>query len=215
MRRPPRARCAYLYSQITIPKAVAREIAAGRALGIPLPELTAYQWIQVRQVMPLARRWAAAWLVEKTGNGNSTEAARPVERDDRILREVRAEGFAHLSRYSPAGFNLRLERFGQSLTAVLQESAPAATEELLAFAGEASAHYEAGRAPERVTRVGMAVRLLNWLATPQARSNSFAEAAHRYTNEDGFVDRARYCLDGSESIPQPVLRQGGTGIEQG
>ncbi len=48
-----------LYKQITIPEAVAREIAVGHALGIHLPDLTACRWIQVRQVsspalLPLA-----------------------------------------------------------------------------------------------------------------------------------------------------------------
>jgi predicted nucleic acid-binding protein len=48
-----------LYGQITIPESVVEEIAAGRALGIHLPDLTTIPWILVRQVrdptlLPLA-----------------------------------------------------------------------------------------------------------------------------------------------------------------
>jgi hypothetical protein len=48
----------------------------------------------------------------------------------------------------------------------------------------------------------MAVRLLGWLARPRAGEvGSFAEAAQRYRDEGGFVDRARYSLDSGDSIP--------------
>lgn len=66
-----------LYGQIIIPEAVVEEIAAGRALGIHLPDLTTISWIRVRQVrnpalLPLApdlgagEREALALAIETT-----------------------------------------------------------------------------------------------------------------------------------------------------
>lgn len=150
-----------------------------------------------------ARLWAeaAAELIERVSDASPNQAAQVVERADQILREVRAEGFAHLSRYSQAGFNIRLERFGQALHTALREGSQSATDELLSLAAEVFAHHEVVHAQERVARVKMAIRLLNWLAIPQSQSGSFAEAAHHYFREGGFVDRARYSLDGGDSIP--------------
>lgn len=40
-----------LYGSVLVPKAVAREIATGRALGVNLPNLSNYGWITVRAVV--------------------------------------------------------------------------------------------------------------------------------------------------------------------
>jgi hypothetical protein len=151
-----------------------------------------------------ARRWADAAidLVERAGSDQSTDIVPLVERADQILKEIRADGYAYLSRYSHAGLNMRLERFGQPLHAVLQGGAQIVPDELLALAGSVFEHHEADRVRERVARVEMAVRLLGWLARPDAGEvGSFAEAAQHYRDEGGFVDRARYSLDSGDSIP--------------
>lgn len=42
------------YGQVVIPESVAREIAAGHALGVALPDLRTLPWIKVRRVTSLA-----------------------------------------------------------------------------------------------------------------------------------------------------------------
>jgi hypothetical protein len=151
-----------------------------------------------------AKRWADATiaLVERADGDQSSDAVIALaERADQILKEVRADAFAYLSQYSPAGLNMRLERFGQALQATLQSKVQAVPDDLLALAEEVFAHHEARRSRERVTRVEMALRLLDWMAQPGAgEQGSFADAAHHYQREGGFVDRARYSLDGGDSV---------------
>jgi hypothetical protein len=155
-----------------------------------------------------AKRWAAAAidLVERAGSDQLNDKVTLDERADHILKDIRADRFAYLSRYSPAGLNMRLERFGQALDGVLQGGAQKVPDDLLALAGDVFEHHEADRVRERVARVEMAVRLLKWLARPGAGEiGSFAEAAQRYRDEGGYVDRARYSLDSGDSTP--VLAQ--------
>jgi len=153
---------------------------------------------------PDAERWAAAAadLVEKQGDERSGGAVMTLlERADQLLKEIRADAYAHLSQYSSAGFEMRLERFGQCLYALVKNDSFTVSDELLALAKGVFAHHQAQLARERTHRVEMAIRLLGWLARPgDSESSSFAEAANRYWRDGGFVDWARYSLNGSDGV---------------
>jgi predicted nucleic acid-binding protein len=69
-----------LYQQITIPEAIFKEIEAGRALGIHLPDLTAIPWIQVRQV----RDPASYPLAPDLGAGERAVLALAIETADSL-----------------------------------------------------------------------------------------------------------------------------------
>src|SRR6185436_12805985 len=87
---------------------------------------------------------AAAELVEKK-NGDQTDSTllALLERSDQIITEIRADGFAYKSRYSLAGFEMRLERFGQALDSLCQGDVQSVPDELLALAKDVFLHHEA------------------------------------------------------------------------
>jgi PglZ domain-containing protein len=151
-----------------------------------------------------ARLWAdaAAELVKKgIGELSSSPMLALLERSDQIIREIRADAFAYSSPYSLAGFEMRLERFGRALDSLLQGNAQSVPDELLALAEDVFAHNEARLSRERVSRVEMAIRLLRWLVRQGNDAiRSFVDAANHYLREGGFVDRARYMLDGGDSV---------------
>jgi uncharacterized protein len=79
------------YGEILIPESVVREIAAGRALGVELPELSTLRWIKVRRVVGLA----VLPLVSDLGAGEREVLALALETghplvvlDDALARRV-------------------------------------------------------------------------------------------------------------------------------
>jgi hypothetical protein len=80
-----------LYGEILVPEGVVREIAAGHALGVALPELKALPWIQVRRVagssvLPLISDLGAG---EREVLALALEADHPlVVLDDALARRV-------------------------------------------------------------------------------------------------------------------------------
>jgi len=70
-----------LYGEILIPESVVREIAAGRALGVALPELNTLPWIKVRRVAGLA----VLPLVSDLGAGEREVLALALEADQPLV----------------------------------------------------------------------------------------------------------------------------------
>jgi uncharacterized protein len=70
-----------LYGEILIPASVVREIAAGRALGVALPELDTLPWIKVRRVEGLA----VLPLVSDLGAGEREVLALALEADNPLV----------------------------------------------------------------------------------------------------------------------------------
>ena len=70
-----------LYGEIQIPESVVREIAAGRALGVALPELTTLPWIKIRRVVGLA----VLPLVSDLGAGEREVLALALEADHPLV----------------------------------------------------------------------------------------------------------------------------------
>ena len=122
-----------------------------------------------------------------------------VERSDQILKDIRADRFAWLSEFSRIGFELRLDRFGQAISAVLTWEVKEVSSQVREAAELVRTHRSAARVQSRANQVEMAVRLLQWLAGGAGVINSeklqsFEEAANAYAREGGFVDWARECL---------------------
>lgn len=69
------------YGEILIPESVVREIAAGRALGVALPELATLRWIKVRRVVGLA----VLPLVSDLGAGEREVLALALEADHPLV----------------------------------------------------------------------------------------------------------------------------------
>jgi uncharacterized protein len=69
------------YGEILIPESVVREIAAGRALGVALPELNTLPWIKVRKVVGLA----VLPLVSDLGAGEREVLALALEADQPLV----------------------------------------------------------------------------------------------------------------------------------
>jgi len=69
------------YGEILIPESVIREIAAGRALGVALPELNTLPWIKVRRVAGLA----VLPLVSDLGAGEREVLALALEADQPLV----------------------------------------------------------------------------------------------------------------------------------
>lgn len=155
---------------------------------------------------PLNRDVADAWAEAARRLFDGFEAAANdqhlmlfVERSDQVLKDVRADRFAWLSEFSRIGFEQRLDRFGQAVSAVLTAEVKEVSSEVREAAELVRTHRSAARLQSRANQVEMAVRLLQWLAggagviIPE-KLQSFEEAANAYAREGGFVDWARQCL---------------------
>ena len=94
-----------------------------------------------------------------------------LDRGDEILQQVGAEGFAYLSPTSPLGFGQRLERFGRSLTAILDDKAGATIADLIEARVAIADHERATREREDrvLNRLEMAIRLVRWLKQQEHR----------------------------------------------
>lgn len=127
-----------------------------------------------------------------------------IQRADEILREVQADGFAHLSDTSPLGFDQRLACVGDRLLDVMQRGSWDLVDELVDAHQAVRRHDLATREVRRLERVDMALRLVRWQAcrqkAPPSDPKSFAEAADDYLREGGFVDWARLSLRSGDPV---------------
>lgn len=131
--------------------------------------------------------------------GNDQLLLMRVDRSDQILKDVRADHFAWLSEFSRIGFELRLDHFGQAVSAVLTSEVKELSSEVREAAELVRSHRFAARLQSRANQVEMALRLLQWLAAGAGtvtaeKLQSFEEAANAYASEGGFVDWARQSL---------------------
>jgi hypothetical protein len=151
-----------------------------------------------------ARDWTAAverLIAKLDSQGQHREALALLERSDHLLRELHVEGFSYLSRLSPSGFELRLNRFGKCLNAALEKAPLELPDELASLAEDVFAHRQSAFERERADRVAMSLRLLHWLiGHKEDVATSFENAARSYINDGGFVDWARYYLFAGENV---------------
>jgi hypothetical protein len=154
------------------------------------------------------QRWSvtATEVVRALREIDSKSCEKIIGRGDEILREIGAEEFAHLSDTSRIGFDKRLAEIGAQLSSVLQSGTLANLGPLLDSHRAVERHDQAIREGRRLQRVEMAVRLVRWLRClqqqPQAKPQSFDEAADNHLREGGFVDWARLSLRSGDPVQQ-------------
>lgn len=151
-----------------------------------------------------ARNWAGAACnvidkFDKEGQRNLTQLV--LERADQILKELHVEQFSYLSRYSLAGFELRLDRYGKRLQAALDSELRSLPNDLVELAEDVLQHRQSDIEMGRAMRVRMSLRLVKWMASDsEATATSFELAARAYIRSSGFVDWARYHLFTGETV---------------
>jgi hypothetical protein len=136
-------------------------------------------------------------------------------RSDAILKELGADGLAHISTVSPNGFTQRLSQFQEALEQALETGDTAG---MVRARTRISAHEEAKREPRRLEQVDMAVRLVRWLrerqAHPEPEPESFAHAVQDYLSMGSFIDWARSRLPTSFSGAYMALFKKCQGIQE-
>jgi hypothetical protein len=156
----------------------------------------------------LVTRWA--------DNGHAAEAAALCERAETILAELAdtpdgRQALASRSRVLEAGLDARFTALGDALNNALaaldRPTAPVA----VAAAEDALAAVRAhGRKRDRDTEIraaASAVRLLRWLADPEAPPATLAEAATRMPRSWAWADRALNAIARADTGRVPTLAQ--------
>jgi len=123
------------------------------------------------------------------------EAYRMLHRAESIAAEIDLTGRLAASDLLPAGFAQRMRAFGAAVRLALPVAgATTCSIGQIEKAQERLAEVEAHRSGDlvRVETARMAVRLLRWLAAPDATAPAtMLEALHRQVRDDSWVDRAR------------------------
>lgn len=137
-------------------------------------------------------RATAAWVGTLLERARIDEAAdhqaqRVLERAEQLLVQFGATDAASFGDLLPSGWEHRLAVLARALRDGVRGRDLAAAE--AAFAAVAG-HRLVVRAPERLRRAQMALRLLRWLATETALPQSIADGIDRHIDEWGWVDRA-------------------------
>lgn len=154
----------------------------------------------------LMQRWStAATEVTRALWHTDVKAYRQtLQRTDEILSELQGEGFAYLSDVSPIGFDQRLSRFDQQLSAVLEAKAWDDLGTLKETRQAVRDHDQSARETRRLERADMAVRLVRWLGEQshgaRTEPKSLAESAAEHLRYGGFVDWARLSLRSGDPV---------------
>jgi hypothetical protein len=150
----------------------------------------------------LARRWRDGASVA-AGKLSKPTQRRCLEEADTILENIGASNHAWRSGELESGFEQRLSRLGQALTAHVDSRATAIPEELHNLYTSIQKHRLGRAGGRRIERVEMAVRLARWLAdqtaTSHSKSSSLVAIAQGYAHDSGYVDWARQVLRGGEA----------------
>lgn len=151
-------------------------------------------------------RWSAAAteVARSLRHTDSKLYRQSIQRADDILRDVQADGMAHLSDTSPLGFDQRLAHVGEQLFNVVQRGSWEFLDELFDARQQVGRHDSSAHEVRRLERVDMALRLVRWLGSRQQESatepQSFADAANDHLREGGFIDWARLSLRSGDPV---------------
>ena len=149
----------------------------------------------------IAKRWrdAAATAVVQLPKPT---LRRCLEEAESIIESIGATNHTWLSNELESGFEQRLSRLGQALTAHVGARATTISEELQNVYGSLQQHRLGRDSSRRMERAAMAIRLARWLADQNAGSHAMASnlltIAQGYASNGGFVDWARQVLRGGE-----------------
>lgn len=123
------------------------------------------------------------------GRATVTDARRLLGRADDLLTEAQAQPLAGGSRLLRSGLTQRLRRLAAALEAAA--GAPGADPDGLAAAWRAVADHELAADDPRVAAAQAGVRLVRWLAEPDAAaSGTLSGLAERHLRVDAWVDSA-------------------------
>ncbi len=154
-----------------------------------------------------AARWgeaAQAW-VERAVDGHAQLVTRIVGRAEEIAHGIRAEKLLVTSDLLPAALAARRHVLADAVRAALRQPSPATLAPVEVALRDLRQHRLAlvkGVAEDRFKTAEMAVRLLRWLAVPQAPTpRTLAAAVARQVTEDGWVDRARLAVWEGDADP--------------
>lgn len=152
----------------------------------------------------LARSWhdAAVVLLGRLGEGQQRALLTDA---DAWLEELKSHELAESSRFSPAGFGLRLDAFAKSLEAAQRNDSQKAFESLRQSAARVEDHWLNRLEKPRMETIQMALRLVQWLRAPQKDAEGCGPGvlASRFLQDDAFVDWARQRVrrgDGNASL---------------
>jgi hypothetical protein len=149
----------------------------------------------------VARRWrdAASAAVEPLAR---EVRRRGLEQAESILQSIGAASHAWRSDQLESGFEQRLSRLGQVLTAHVDSRATAVSGEFQSAYDSVRRHRLGRENGRRMERVAMSIRLTRWLADRRGavveESSNLLTHARRYAGDSGFVDWARQVLHGGE-----------------
>ena len=148
-----------------------------------------------------ARRWrdAASAAARQLPKGT---LRRCLDEAEMIIENIGASSHALRSDELESGFEQRLSRFGQALTAHIGSRASAIPEELQNLYDSMQQHRLGRDGGRRMERVAMAIRLARWLTdqntTGGGKPPSLLALAQGYAGNSGYVDWARQVLRGGE-----------------
>ena len=145
------------------------------------------------------RAWAdAAEQVVRSAGVDATRAA--LDRADRLLSDLRAADFAHLSNLLPSALHQRLEDFALALSAQVMDPCEAHLAQVEALADRALKHVLMAAHETRRERVEMARRLARWLMVSVPAAPNLAEGVVWQSDQGAFVDWARFRLLGGDEV---------------
>ena len=129
-------------------------------------------------------------------------AQQHLQRADELLKQFLCEDHAYRSRLTLHGYEQRLSRFGNQITATVADPMPESIRRCEELQAEIAAHRRAkiGQRVEQISRTEMALRLLRWLAAPAPSGNVFFRDRQVYRKELAFVDWARESVCRGEDV---------------
>jgi hypothetical protein len=115
---------------------------------------------------------------------------------DALLADLKLQGFAYLSNYSPAGLAGRFDRLGKALQEAVKAKSSANLDQVRICLAHIGQHTLSPVESDRQDRAEMAFRLIRWLKTttmPDATA-IFPDLMDFYHRDGGFLDWARNRL---------------------
>lgn len=119
-----------------------------------------------------------------------------LKRVDALLADLKLQGFAYLSNFSPTGLAERFDRLGKALQGAVKGKSAADLDNVRDCLAQIGKHFLSPRESDRQDRAEMAFRLIRWLMTltlPGSEAH-FPDLVDFYSRDGGFLDWARTRL---------------------
>lgn len=125
-------------------------------------------------------------------------------RADELLKQFRCEKEAYRSELTLAGFEQRLDRFGEQIKLTVSHATNESIQTCEHYQEQLASHRLARQArfAEQVARTKMAVRIARWLKQSTPSTASFSDSAAGYVKELAFVDWARESVVRGDDEPR-------------